>query len=211
MLDPKTHKKHISNTRADVDKDLWFGFEQEYVFWDPKKKNFLGWPDGKSIPPFPAPQGEYYCGVGASNVAGREIAEEHLDACLKAGIDIKGVNAEVMLGQWEYQVFGKGTEAADDLWLSRYLLQRIAEKYGISVDLRPKPKSGDWNGSGLHVNFSNTKMREVGGEKLMKDICKKLGKTHKEYIKHSGEGNELRLTGEHETQHIDKFTCSRWL
>jgi len=204
VLDPKTRKPHSSNTRVKVDKDWWFGFEQEYVFYSLEKKNILGWPGDKSKTP--APQGKYYCGVGVDNAAGREITEEHLDACLKAGIDIKGVNAEVMLGQWEYQIFGKGTEAADDLWLSRYLLQRIAEKYGVGVDLRPKPMEGDWNGSGLHINFSNSEMRQSGGKELFKNICEKLKKSHKKYIKHSGEGNELRLTGKHETQHIDKFT-----
>lgn len=201
VLDPGTRKPHSTNTRVEVKEEFWFGFEQEYVLWEDGR--ILGWP---KLPDMPKPQGEYYCGVGAENVAGREIAEEHLDACLKAGIDIKGVNAEVMLGQWEYQVFGTGTEAADDLWLSRYLLKRVAEQYNVSVDFSPKPWKGDWNGSGLHVNFSNKEMREVGGEKLMKDICKKLGESHKEFIEHTGVDNEQRLTGKHETQHIDKFT-----
>tara|TARA_R110000796_G_scaffold123761_4_gene238222 strand:- start:38367 stop:39395 length:1029 start_codon:yes stop_codon:yes gene_type:complete len=198
------NSKHSSNSRVSVDQDWWFGFEQEYVFYDLKKKNILGWPDDKSTTP--APQGEYYCGVGVSNVAGREIVEAHLDACLKAGLSISGVNAEVMLGQWEYQLFGKGTDAADDLWLSRYLLHRIAEKYGVGVDLRPKPMTGDWNGSGMHINFSNSYMRNLGGLDMMKDICLKLEDSHEEFIKHYGEDNKLRLTGEYETQHIDKFS-----
>ena len=112
---------HPSNTRAAaeavVSDEWWFGFEQEYFFTDPSTGEILGWEDGT-----PRPQGDYYCGVGASNVAGREISEIHLQACIDAGINLTGTNAEVALGQWEYQCFGKGIKAADDLWVSRYLL-----------------------------------------------------------------------------------------
>jgi len=194
---------HESNFREDVSDDLWFGFEQEYVL---KKDNtILGWPDGKRAL-YPKPQGEYYCSVGIDNVSGRQIAEDHLDLCMDAGLDIKGINAEVMLGQWEYQIFGKGTTAADDLWLSRYLLYRVCESHGVTVELHPKPIEGDWNGSGMHVNFSNTNMRETGGKRMMEGICKKLRDTHDDFISKYGKNNHLRLTGRHETQHISKFS-----
>ena len=114
------HETHISNMRAAAAKivtdEWWFGFEQEYFFTDEKGEP-LGWENGE-----PRPQGDYYCGVGASNVEGREISELHLEACLEAGIELTGTNAEVALGQWEYQCLGKGIKAADDLWVSRYLL-----------------------------------------------------------------------------------------
>ena len=93
----------------------------------------LGWEDGTPE----RPQGEYYCAVGASNVKGREISDAHLDACLDAGIELTGTNAEVALGQWEYQCFGKGIKAADDLWVSRYLLYKVAEEFGVSVNIHP--------------------------------------------------------------------------
>ena len=158
------HTTHPSNTRAAaaevVTDEWWFGFEQEYFFTNPDGSP-LGWEKGE-----PRPQGDYYCGVGADNVSGREISEAHLDACLAAGIHLTGTNAEVALGQWEYQCFGKGIKAADDLWVSRYLLYKIAEEFGVGVNIHPKPKTGDWNGSGMHTNFSNEEMRTNGSEEL---------------------------------------------
>lgn len=194
---------HASNKRAafDDEEDFWFGFEQEYTFI--KDGRPLGFPDNG----YPAPQGMYYCSVGDGNVTGRDIVEDHLNQCLRAGISLTGINAEVMLGQWEYQCFGKGAKkAADDLWVSRYLLHRICEKHRIQATLAPKPMMGDWNGSGLHTNFSNSAMRDEGGEQLFKDICELMGKYHNEHIALYGSGNELRLTGLHETQRIDTFS-----
>ena len=82
--------------------------------------------------------------------------------CLEAGVGITGINSEVMLGQWEFQCFGKGAKkASDDLIIARYLLQRISEKYEINVNLDPKPLKGDWNGSGMHSNFSYSYLREI--------------------------------------------------
>ena len=131
---------HPSNTRSAcvdlVTDDWWFGFEQEYFFTNPEDGTILGWEDGT-----PRPQGDYYCGVGSGNVQAREVSEAHMDACLEAGIMITGTNAEVALGQWEYQCFGKGLKAADDLWISRYLLHLIAEEYGVSVNIHPKPQA----------------------------------------------------------------------
>ena len=195
---------HASNTRSlspDSTDGYWFGFEQEYTLVLEGRP--LGFPKNG----YPAPQGMYYCSVGTNNVAGRDLVEEHLDLCLEAGLAITGINAEVMLGQWEYQVFGKGAkEASDDLWVSRYLLFRTAERYGIHVEFAPKPMKGDWNGSGLHTNFSTPETRDVGGEELFKSICEAFGKVHQEHIAEYGSGNDERLTGLHETQHIDTFS-----
>jgi glutamine synthetase len=194
---------HATNHRAtfEDDEDFWFGFEQEYVFMT--ESGPLGFPTSG----YPAPQGMYYCSVGNGNVAGREIVEEHMDACLDAGLSVTGINAEVMLGQWEYQLFGKGAKrAADELWLTRYLLYRISEKYGVTIDIQPKPVKGDWNGSGMHANFSNKQMREVGGEEYMKAICEAFRGTHDEHIAVYGSNNHERLTGLHETQSIDQFS-----
>ena len=198
------HETHPSNTRVAasevVTDEWWFGFEQEFFFTG-KNGDPLGWEDGT-----PRPQGDYYCGVGADNVAGREISEAHLEACLEAGIELSGTNAEVALGQWEYQCFGKGIKAGDDLWVSRYLLHKVAEEFGVGVNLHPKPKAGDWNGSGMHANFSNEEMRTKGSEKLFYSICEKLKDVHKEGIESYGSDNDMRLTGLHETQSIDQFS-----
>ena len=194
---------HPSNTRGQFedDSDVWFGFEQEYTLMSEGLP--LGFPSGG----YPGPQGPYYCSVGAENCVGRDIVEEHLDICLEAGLGVTGINAEVMKGQWEYQLFGKGAKrACDDLWLSRYILFRTCEKYNISVSIHPKPVKGDWNGSGMHTNFSNTDIRDKGGEDLIKSICDKFATTHEEHIAVYGSQNDQRLTGLHETQSIDKFS-----
>ena len=202
------HEVHSSNTRVAAEKvvtdEWWFGFEQEYFFTD-TKGNPLGWQDGT-----PRPQGDYYCGVGSSNVQGREISEAHLEVCLEAGIELTGTNAEVALGQWEYQCFGRGIKAGDDLWVSRYLLHKVAEEFGVCVNIHPKPKTGDWNGSGMHTNFSNEEMRTNGSENLMNSICEKLGAAHPEGIQEYGSDNDKRLTGLHETQKITEFSYAKF-
>ena len=196
---------HPSNTRKRceglVADEWWFGYEQEYFFTNPEDGTILGWEDGT-----PRPQGDYYCGVGAGNVVGREISETHMDVCLAAGIMIAGTNAEVALGQWEYQCFGKGLKAGDDLWVSRYLLHLVAEDYGVAVNFHPKPQEGDWNGSGMHTNFSNDQMRNNGSEALMNSLCESLGQAHEQGIAEYGSDNDKRLTGLHETQSIDEFS-----
>jgi glutamine synthetase len=194
---------HSTNNRAGYqdDKGFWFGFEQEYVIM--KKVLPLGFPkDG-----YPAPQGKYYCGIGNQNVVARDFVEEHLRLCVGSGLNITGVNAEVMLGQWEFQLLGKGAkEASDDLWVARYLLLRVAEKYHVDIELHPKPVKGDWNGSGMHTNFSNEEMRSVGGEDYFKDILKNMEDRHQEHIAVYGSMNHERLTGLHETQAMDRFS-----
>jgi glutamine synthetase len=198
---------HVSNGRStidDDDEDFWFGFEQEYVLWDLDHHTPLGFPAPGYYPP---PQGPFYCSVGAEFTVGRNMVEEHLDACIEAGISIEGINAEVMKGQWEYQIFAKGAkEAGDQVWIARYLAERVGEKYGVRINIHPKPVKGDWNGSGMHANFSNGAMREKGGEKLFTAICEEFGKHIQEHISVYGADNDQRLTGAHETQSINKFS-----
>ena len=196
---------HETNQRAKLgeeQEDLWFGFEQEYFIREEIGGSMLG--HKRNIL---KGQGEYYCGVG-HNVVGRDFVEEHLDMCLRHGINITGTNAEVALGQWEYQVFSKGKlKAGDDLWMSRYFLYKISEKYGYHIDLHPKPLThGEWNGSGLHTNFSSKKMRNEGGYEYFLALFNSFGSRHNEHIKAYGSNNNLRLTGEYETQSIEKFS-----
>lgn len=204
MPDAKT--PHPSNTRTSIIEDdgAWFGFEQEYFFYQNGRP--LGFPDAG----FPAPQGPYYCGVGYSNVGGvaRKIVEEHLDICLAAGINHEGINAEVAKGQWEFQVFGKGSrKAADEIWLARYLLQRLTEKYGIDVEYHCKPLGDtDWNGSGMHANFSTAYMREVGGKDYFEALMGAFAEARADHIAVYGPDNHMRLTGKHETASIHQFS-----
>ena len=198
---------HPSNGRAtieDDDNDFWFGFEQEYFLWDAKTNKPLGFPAGG----FPGPQGPYYCGVGATNAFGRHIVEEHLDACLDAGLNVEGINAEVASGQWEFQIFAKGAkEAGDQIWIARYLMERIGEKYGVSVNWHCKPLGNlDWNGSGMHANFSNSLLRNAGSKATFEKVCEAFRPVIKEHIAVYGADNHLRLTGKHETASIDDFT-----
>jgi len=197
---------HESNARAtidDDDNDFWFGFEQEYFLWDPETNLPLGFPASG----YPRPQGPYYCGVGAKNAYGRDIIEDHLDQCLDAGLNVEGINAEVATGQWEFQVFAKGAaEAGDQIWIARYLAERNAEKYGLSINWHPKPIKGDWNGSGMHANFSNSILREAGSKEVYDTICQAFEPVIHEHIEVYGADNDQRLTGAHETQSIDKFS-----
>lgn len=200
---------HESNGRAtidenDDDEDFWFGFEQEYFLWDPSTNLPPGFPHAG----YPRPQGPYYCSVGANNAYGREIIEEHLDLCLEAGLNVEGINAEVAAGQWEFQVFAKSAKkAGDETWLGRYLLERTAEKYGLAIEWHPKPLGDtDWNGSGMHANFSNGAMREAGSEDIFNKVCDEFGKNIHRHISVYGDGNDQRLTGKHETQSIDQFS-----
>ena len=208
MPDAKT--PHPSNSRATIpdDPETWFGFEQEYFFY--KNGAPLGFPVGG----YPAPQGPYYTGVGYSNVGSvaREIVEKHIDLCLDAGINIEGINAEVAKGQWEFQIFGKGSKnAADQMWVARYIMARLCEKYEIDIEWRCKPILGafnsplDWNGSGMHSNFSTKHLREVGGKEYFEKLMAAFDKYKNEHIAVYGPDNHLRLTGLHETQSIDKF------
>ncbi|MFT5113124.1 MAG: glutamine synthetase [Parasphingorhabdus sp.] len=198
---------HVSNGRAtikDDDDDFWFGFEQEYFLWDPSTNLPPGFPAGG----YPPPQGPYYCSVGARNAYCRELIELHLDMCLDAGLNVEGINAEVAPGQWEFQVFAKSAaRAGDETWVARYLLERCAEDYDLNVDWHPKPLGDtDWNGSGMHANFSNGPMREDGKEEIFTKICEQFSRNITRHISVYGADNHHRLTGKHETQSINQFS-----
>ncbi len=198
---------HVSNGRAQIDdddNDFWFGYEQEYFLWDPETDLPPGFPIGG----FPRAQGPYYCSVGALNNFGRDCIDQHLDQCLAAGINVEGINAEVAAGQWEFQVFSKGAKrAGDETWIARYLAERNAEEFGYAINWHPKPLGDtDWNGSGMHANFSNSAMRENGEEALFYKICEQFSKEISRHIDVYGADNDQRLTGLHETQAIDEFS-----
>ena len=189
--------------------DAWFGYEQEYVIFD-SNKSPVDWPENG----FPAPQGPFYCAVGALVIFGRPLVEAHTQACLDAGIMIYGNNAEVMPSQWEYQIGYRGSkgESADALttgdhsWLARWLLYRLGEEYGWTPNFDCKPVKGDWNGSGQHTNFSTRDTRDPSkGSGTIERMVSQLEKKHKEHIAVYGVGLEERLTGLHETCSIHQF------
>jgi len=181
----------------------WFGLEQEYTLFDLDKITPLGWPKGG----YPGPQGPYYCGAGADRSYGRAISEAHYKACLFSGLEIAGTNAEVMPGQWEYQIGPcVGIDSGDQMMVSRWILARVCEDFGVHCTLDPKPIPGDWNGAGCHTNFSTEKMRKAGGLTDIETAIRRLGAKHEEHIAAYGEGNERRLTGKYETADINTFS-----
>ncbi|MDH3498747.1 MAG: glutamine synthetase beta-grasp domain-containing protein [Acidimicrobiia bacterium] len=198
---------HPTNTRAALAEvaekyaalEPWFGMEQEYNIMDD------GHPHGFPKGGYPAPQGPYYCGVGSAEIYGRDVADAHSQACIDAGLAISGTNAEVMTGQWEFQIGPlPPLEMADQLIIARWMLYRIGEDYDLEISIHPKPMAGDWNGAGCHTNFSTNQMRDNYDAVLA--ACKALGENAEEHMKHYGVGVELRLTGEHETQRWDTFS-----
>ena len=197
---------HETNGRAtidDSDDDFWFGFEQEYFIMDTKTQLPLGFPVGG----YPGPQGMYYCSVGGKNTWGRDLVEEHADLCIEAGLNFEGINQEVAAGQWEFQLFAKGAKkAGDEIWVARYLLDRLTESYGYYIEYHPKPIKGDWNGSGMHANFSNTTLRTCGSKETYEAICEAFRPVAKEHIAVYGAYNDQRLTGLHETASINDFS-----
>jgi len=206
---------HITNHRAGaveifdkkIEEEPWFGLEQEYFLIDLKTGKPLGCE--YSIPE----QGPFYCGVGGGNALGRDVVEEHLEKCLYAGLKISGINSEVAPGQWEFQIGPSlGIESGDHLWMARYILNRVCEKYGVRLDLTPKLIK-EINGSGCHANFSTKGMREGTAEKtgleLIDEAIMKLSKKHLEHMIIYGEGNKERMTGHHETASYDEFSFGR--
>lgn len=198
------------------------GIEQEYIIFERKmeftkeefcdgssvhKKNQLPYKWIKHNEPGSGPQGPYYCSVGGGVCFGREISDKHLELCLKAGLSICGTNTEVMASQWEYQIGPLNPlMASDQLWISRYILNKVSEQYNCVISFHPKPYKGDWNGSGGHTNFSTNLMRNQGGIQEIIKACDKLATTHKTHMQVYGKYNNERLTGLHETSSIDDFS-----
>jgi glutamine synthetase len=185
-----------------------FGIEQEYfMFKKVSEGNQISWPLGWPVGGFPKPQFQYYCGNGASNVYGRDLADAHLKACLNAGVEIYGSNAEVAPGQWEFQVgTSKGINIGDHMWMARFILQRCGEVFDIDVDYSAKPIKGDWNGSGCHTNYSTKHTMAKGGLSVIMDQIKRLDANHLTSIDLYGKSNHERLTGLHETSSMKKFS-----
>lgn len=220
VYSPDGKTVHESNSRAQLRKildkggkklDAWAGFEQEYTIF--KGNAPLGWPEEG----YPAPQGPYYCGVGSRQIFGRELAEEHAKLCMEAGLMYYGINAEVMPGQWEFQIGYRGVEGedapaidmCDQMWIARWMIHKVSEKYRLHISLENKPVKGDWNGTGMHTNFSTKETRDKkSGLKNIEQIVKKLAPYHSKHIALYGHKNEERLTGKHETSSIEKFSSA---
>ena len=198
---------HPTNTRAKLrgvaeqyaGQEPLFGLEQEYTFFEGSRP--LGFPPGR----FPRPPGRLLLRRRRRRDLRPADRRAHLDNCLAAGLSISGINAEVMPGQWEFQVGPLSPlEVSDQLWVARWLLYRTAEDFAASATLDPKPAKGDWNGAGCHTNFSTKAMRESYDPIIT--ACDALAQNPLEHIKVYGSGIEFRLTGLHETAPWSEFT-----
>ena len=207
----QTGEPHPTNTRAACvaaaekykSAEMIYGIEQEYTMMRLDGTPY-GFPAGGGMP---APQGPYYCGVGAGRVVGRQIIEEHTEACMEAGLLIEGTNAEVMPGQWEFQIgAADAITVSDHLTVARWLLDRIAEDYDVVISLAAKPQKGDWNGAGAHTNFSTKAMREDTDMKAITAACEAIGTRVMEHVENYGHDIQSRLTGKHETAPWNKFS-----
>jgi len=193
-----------------IDEPL-FGIEQEYILFDRNKEVPHQW--ASISDPGCGGQGPYYCGVGGDRCFGRKIVDQHLEACLEAGIEICGTNAEVTASQWEFQIGPlPATQVSDQLWMARYILQRITEEHGCCATFHPKPMR-TWNGSGGHTNFSTMAMRcnihergSAGSMDAITDACAKLQENHAAHMAVYGEFNVERMTGLHETSSMHACT-----
>lgn len=200
-------KAHKTNTRYPAVQifnkhrveDSWFGLEQEFFVLN-KDGSLYGNLEEKELK-----MNTFYCSVGTGNVFLRDLLETLYRACLYAGIKVSGVNLEHSCCQMEYQVGPvTGINAGDQLWVSRYILQRIAERFDVKISFDPKPFD-KLDGSGCHCNFSTKKMREEKGYEIVLSAIKKLETNHLKHIKKYGD-NKKRLTGKDETSHLKKFS-----
>ena len=194
---------HVTNNRYNalnifkekVEEESWFGLEQEYFMMLNENKYCS-----------PARPGKSYCGIGNKYSIERIIAEEHLMACIRIGLTISGLNAEVTEKQWEFQIGPCiGIDASDQLYIARYLLERIAEWYDVTISYEPKLYK-DKNGSGCHTNFSTNKTRSENGLTEIWNCIHKLEQKHNEHMLVYGKNNEDRLTGYHETANYNTFS-----
>jgi len=211
--------QHVSNSRVELfrvlaqigeqrikDEDPWFGIEQEYVLYDAITSLPYKWQ--QTI--YSGKQGPFYCGVGGNVAFGREIAMEHMNKCIIAGIAICGINSEVAPSQWEFQIgICNPIIIGDHLWMARYILARVAELHNAYVSYDPKPLGAAWNGSGAHTNFSTASMRANDGLEVIMAAIEKLAGRHQEHLVVYGTGNERRLTSSNETSNLDKFTYGK--
>lgn len=185
--------------------ESWFGFEQEYFIMNDDIKKLLH----KNIDDCVLNVSKFYCSVGSRYNFFRHIAETHMTTCIDAGIQICGINAEVSPCQWEFQIGpGLNLKAADDLWMARYFLEKIAQNFNSYIIWHPKPFKL-LNGSGLHSNFSTKFMRnsnnDTNGLKYIIESIDKLKSTHSTDISSFGDFNDKRMSGLYETSNFDSF------
>ena len=196
---------HVSNGRAtidDDDDDFWFGFEQEYFIMDVETQLPLGFPVGG----YPGPQGLYYCSVGGKNTTAAPSSRSMRTSASRRASTSRASTRRLPVGSGSSRCSPRVPRTPVTSCGSRYLLDRLTESYGYYIEYHPKPVKGDWNGSGMHANFSNGAMRETGGKDMFDAIREAFGQNIDKHMAVYGAHNRERLTGLHETQAYDQFS-----
>lgn len=191
VLNHQDDTPHPTNTRAALRavmkevaaQEPWIGIEQEYRLWAVEKGDA-----GDTLNELTTGQGQRF-------------VDEHMLACVQAGIPFVGSNREALTDCWEFQVGGPGVDplmAADQLWMARWLLYRVAETSGLAVDLDPAPAVGFWNGLSTHTNFSTKAMRTPkGGYAHIIAACEALKGAVDKHLAVYGEPEFSRRVAEH--------------
>ncbi len=134
------------------------GCEQEYFLID--RNFFFARPDlinaGRSLfgakPPKGQEMEDQYFGAIPERVLAFMLEVER--ELYKLGVPVKTRHNEVAPAQYELApVYENANVAADHQYLTMTVLQRVAQKYGMSCLLHEKPFAGI-NGSGKHLNWS---------------------------------------------------------
>ena len=200
----RAHAAEIFETHKAKTEKPWFGIEQEYFIIGQNYNHYRHKDiDNKII------QGQYYCSVGNRNAFYREVAEEHMKLCLIAGLKVCGLNAEVAPCQWEYQIGPcEGIESGDQLWISRWIMERLSEKHNVYINWEPKPFN-EINGSGCHTNYSTESMRKDNGLTVIYNAIEKLRLKHREHMTVYGKDNNKRMSGEYETANYNYFSFNK--
>lgn len=186
--------------REDVLKeDPWFGLEQEFFLF-PKEKYNNGTINFNEIS-----NKNEYCGTNR-NYTERSIISTFVESCNIFGITLSGINSEVSPHQWEFQLFGKGLNVCDQLYVARFILETIVEQQDYIVLYSPKINE-TISGSGCHVNFSTLSTRtQHTGYSVIEEYIKRFEENHMKLIDCCSEKNKERLSGKFETARWDRFT-----
>jgi glutamine synthetase len=107
------------------------------------------------------PGSEYYCSVGGLNTIGRDVAVAHYKACLHAGVNVTSFSGAESPSKWKFKIGPlKGFQASDHLWMARYILQRVAEDFGVvaSLDSKITEENVDLKKNGALICFRTSKV-----------------------------------------------------
>ena len=84
---------------------------------------------------------------------------------------------------------------------------RLTESYCIDIEFHCKPLGDtDWNGSGMHANFSTKYMREVGGKDYFEKLMAAFDKNLMDHIAVYGPDNDKRRHRQARDRAWNKFS-----